>query len=80
MTITSYVNLIKVIKQNSWYSLFYISKNYKEKIMKNYYSALNHLNQNQPEEAKVCFQEIANENPDLFYVKEAKKYLEELAS
>ena len=51
-----------------------------EKIMKNYYSALNHLNQNQPEEAKTCFQEIVNENPDLFYVKEAKKYLEELES
>ncbi|WP_296125218.1 tol-pal system YbgF family protein [uncultured Streptococcus sp.] len=42
-----------------------------------YYSALNYLNQNQPEEAKACFQEIVNENPDLFYVQEAKKYLEE---
>ncbi|WP_346744079.1 hypothetical protein [uncultured Streptococcus sp.] len=40
-----------------------------------YYAALNHLNQDQPEEAKACFQEIVNENPDLFYVKEAKKYL-----
>ena len=50
-----------------------------EKIIKNYYAALNHLNQNQPEEARECFQEIVNENPDLFYVREAKKYLEELA-
>ena len=49
------------------------------KIMFHYYSALNHLNQDQPEEAKACFQEIVNENPELFYVKEAKKYLEELA-
>ena len=44
-----------------------------------YYAALNHLNQNQPEEAKECFREIANENPELFYVKEAKKCLGELA-
>lgn len=50
-----------------------------EKMSKWYYAALNHLNQNQPEEAKACFQEIVNENPELFYVKEAKKYLEELA-
>ena len=44
-----------------------------------YYDGLSYLNQNQPEEAKACFQEIVNENPELFYVKEAKKYLEELA-
>lgn len=50
-----------------------------EKISKWYNLALNHLNQDQPEEAKTCFQEIVNENPELFYVKEAKKYLEELA-
>ena len=42
-----------------------------------YYAGLSYLNQNQPEEAKACFQEIVNENPELFYVKEAKKYLEE---
>ena len=48
-----------------------------DRLMFNYYSALNHLNQDQPEEAKTCFKEIANENPDLFYVKEAKKYLGE---
>lgn len=57
-----------------------ITPKYKlHRIEANYYAALNHLNQNQPEEAKACFQEIANENPELFYVKEAKKYLEELA-
>ena len=52
--------------------------NHLEQVELCYYKALNYLNQNQPEEAKSCFQEIVNENPDLFYVKEAKKYLEEL--
>ena len=53
--------------------------NHLEQVELCYYKALNHLNQNQPEEAKACFREIVNENPELFYVKEAKKYLEELA-
>ena len=44
-----------------------------------YYAGLSYLNQDQSEEAKACFQEIVNENPELFYVKETKKYLEELA-
>ena len=53
--------------------------NHLEQVEFCYYKALNHLNQDRPEEAKACFREIANENPELFYVKEAKKYLEELA-
>ena len=48
-----------------------------DRLMFNYYAALNCLNQNQHEEAKACFREIVNENPDLFYVREAKKYLGE---
>ena len=48
-----------------------------DRLMFNYYAALNCLNQNQHEEAKECFREIVNENPDLFYVREAKKYLGE---
>ena len=53
--------------------------NHLEQVELCYYKALNNLNQDHPEEAKACFQKIANENPELFYVKEAKKYLEELA-
>ena len=49
--------------------------NHLEQVELCYYKALNHLNQDQPEEAKACFKEMVNENQDLFYVKEAKKYL-----
>ena len=50
-----------------------------QRIEASYYQALNHLNQNNTEEAKVYFAQIAGENPDLFYVREAKKYLEDLS-
>ncbi|SDP10143.1 hypothetical protein SAMN05216347_10561 [Streptococcus equinus] len=47
-------------------------------IMKLYYQALSFFNANDKSAAKEKFQQIANENPELFYVREAKKYLEEL--
>ncbi|MBM7643055.1 tetratricopeptide repeat protein [Streptococcus loxodontisalivarius] len=46
-------------------------------IMKYYFLALNYVNQDNVNTAKTYFQEIVNENPELFYVREAKKYLEE---
>lgn len=48
------------------------------KIGRYYYQALNFLNANNKSAAKAKFQQIASENPELFYVREAKKYLEEL--
>lgn len=50
-----------------------------DQLMVDYYSGLNYLNQGKTEEAKACFLQIVDENPDLFYVREAKKYLEELS-
>lgn len=44
-----------------------------------YFQGLAHLALSQPQEAKDCFTSIVNENPDLFYVKEAKRYVEELS-
>ncbi|SDQ14399.1 hypothetical protein [Streptococcus equinus] len=48
------------------------------KIGRYYYQALNFLNADEKSAAKAKFQQIATENPELFYVREAKKYLEEL--
>ncbi|SDO77329.1 hypothetical protein SAMN05216460_1011 [Streptococcus sp. 45] len=44
----------------------------------NYFKAKNQLLLGNYKDAKENFQKIANENPELFYVREAKKYLEEL--
>lgn len=46
-------------------------------IIKHYYSALNELNSENKGKAKEWFQTIATENPELFYVREARQYLEE---
>ncbi|SDO78819.1 hypothetical protein SAMN05216347_102311 [Streptococcus equinus] len=54
------------------------SKNNLEKIVFDYYKAKNQLLTGNYEAAKENFQQIANENLELFYVREAKKYLEEL--
>lgn len=47
-------------------------------LMFDYYEGRNQLIQKNKPAAKAKFQQIANENPELFYVREAKKYLEEL--
>ncbi|QGZ27206.1 hypothetical protein GP482_03195 [Streptococcus ruminicola] len=56
------------------------SHNNLEKIIFNFFKAKNQLLLRDTEGAKKTFQQIANENPELFYVREAKKYLEELAN
>ncbi|SDP26831.1 hypothetical protein SAMN05216460_0023 [Streptococcus sp. 45] len=47
-------------------------------LMFDYYEGRNQLIKENKFAAKENFQKIANENPELFYVREAKKYLEEL--
>lgn len=56
------------------------SHNNLEKIVFNFFKAKNQLLLRDTEGAKKTFQQIANENSELFYVREAKKYLEELAN
>lgn len=45
-----------------------------------YYQGLNLLNQDKTDQAKVSFESIIHENPDLFYVKEARNHLREFTS
>lgn len=71
--------IIEVLKGNECY-YFSDSLSHKrlEVISRSYYQALNLLNANDKSAAKEKFQQIADENPELFYVRESKKYLEEL--
>ena len=70
---------IQAIKQGKPTDYFEksIPKTHLESISTNYYLALNEINLGNPEKAKELFQTIATENPELFYVREAKQYLEE---
>jgi tetratricopeptide (TPR) repeat protein len=75
----SRLEAIKAIKQGKPTDYFEKShpKTHLESISTNYYLAQNEINSGNPEKAKELFQKIVNENSELFYVREAKKYLEE---
>ena len=53
------------------------SDNKLDKVLRTYYAGLNDLNQGKNDQALDLFSSITDENPALFIVKEAKKYIEE---
>ena len=56
------------------------SDNKLDKVLMTYYAGLNCLNQGKNDQVLDLFSSITDENPDLFTVKEAKKYIEEKSS
>lgn len=72
------LNDIFVLKQSNTFFDIVLNQTKLELVTSTYYSGMNAYFQNELKKAKAKFQQIASENPELFYVREAKKYLEEL--